>query len=263
MSEVPPNDGEANGGGGGAPPPYPGTQGPPPAYPGPGGGGYPQGGGAPPGYPPGYPPPGGGYPPPGGGYPPPPTQPGYPPPGYPAGGWAPGAGGYGAPGYPQQSPYAGFWLRVGGWLIDWLILAIVNAIISRALDAVAFLRVTFHTHTVSTGVTTRHVDHLSVLASILNLVILLGYGMLFCGSSRGQTPGMMVIRARAVDAQTGAPIGYARALGRAAFEILLFVLLFVPWVVDMLFPAWDARRQTLHDKVSRTVVVRVNPYVQA
>jgi uncharacterized RDD family membrane protein YckC len=31
----------------------------------------------------------------------------------------------------------------------------------------------------------------------------------------------------------------------------------VPWIVDMLFPIWDPMNQTLHDKVSGTVVVRV------
>ncbi len=43
-----------------------------------------------------------------------------------------------------------------------------------------------------------------------------------------------------------------------ASTIPLFILLFVPWVIDMLFPAWDAKRQTLHDKVSRTVVLKTS-----
>ncbi len=29
-----------------------------------------------------------------------------------------------------------------------------------------------------------------------------------------------------------------------------------PWVIDMVFPLWDPRRQTLHDKVTRTVVIK-------
>ena len=61
-----------------------------------------------------------------------------------------------------------------------------------------------------------------------------------CGSSRGQTVGMMAVSARAVDARTGGPIGFGRALGRAPFEYLLVIVFFIPWVVDMLFPAWDA-----------------------
>ena len=39
----------------------------------------------------------------------------------------------------------------------------------------------------------------------------------------------------------------------------LFILLGVIWLLDMLFPLWDAKRQTLHDKVAGSVVVRLRP----
>jgi uncharacterized RDD family membrane protein YckC len=29
------------------------------------------------------------------------------------------------------------------------------------------------------------------------------------------------------------------------------------WLLDMLFPLWDKQRQTLHDKIAKTVVLRV------
>lgn len=219
MSDVPPTDGE--GARGAAPPPYPGG-----AAPYPGGAGQPV---TPPPYPGGS-----GYPPPGG-------YPGGPVAAAPT--WA----------------YATFGARLGGWLIDWLILGLVNTVITRVLVSVAFLRVDYTTHTVSRGVTTSHLHHISVLAQVVYVVLILLYGAFLCGSARGQTLGMMVVRARAVDGDTGAPIGFGRALGRAAFELLLFFLLIVPWMVDMLFPAWDGRRQTLHDKVSRSVVLKVPP----
>lgn len=160
---------------------------------------------------------------------------------------------------PPASEYATFGARLGGWLIDWLIIALVNALITRILVSVAFLRVDYTTHSVSHGVTTSHLHHISVLAQVVDVVLILLYGAFLCGSARGQTLGMMVVRARAVDGESGTPIGFGRALGRAAFELLLFLLLIIPWMVDMLFPAWDARRQTLHDKVSRTVVLKVPP----
>ncbi len=220
---------------GAAPPPYP-------------GGAYPPGA-APPPYPGGAYPPGAAPPPyPGGAYPPGAAPPPYPPPG----GLGAAAGAVAPP-----SEYASYGARLGGWLIDWLILAIVNAVINRVLVKVAFLRVSFTTHTTTSGVTVYHHQHISVLAELINVAIILLYGTFLCGSPRGQTLGMMVVRAKAVDGDTGAPIGFARALGRAAFELLLFVLLFIPWVVDMLWPAWDVRRQTLHDKVTRTVVLKV------
>jgi uncharacterized RDD family membrane protein YckC len=91
---------------------------------------------------------------------------------------------------------------------------------------------------------------------LLSILIVLIYGTAFIGSRRGQTIGMMAVRARAVDATSGQSIGHARALGRAMVEYVFIWLLFVPWVVDMLFPLWDARRQTIHDKITNTVVVK-------
>jgi uncharacterized RDD family membrane protein YckC len=232
----------------GAPPPY--TPGQPPLYP--GAAPPPYGGGQQP-YP-GAPYPGASYPP---GAAPPYSGPTYPPGAAPPPFLPSGGQGAGPSGFVPPSEYASFGARVGGWLIDWLILAIVNAIINRILVHVAFLRVNFTTHSVTSGVTVYHHQHVSVLAELLNVAIILLYGAILCGSARGQTLGMMIVRAKAVDGDTGQPIGFARGLGRAAFELLLFILFIIPWVVDMLFPAWDSRRQTLHDKVTRTVVLKV------
>ncbi len=92
--------------------------------------------------------------------------------------------------------------------------------------------------------------------AILSVLIVLIYTTALIGSRRGQSLGMMVARVKAVDGSAGSPIGYGRALGRGVLEYLMFVVLIVPWVLDMLFPLWDARRQTLHDKATNTVVVK-------
>jgi uncharacterized RDD family membrane protein YckC len=68
---------------------------------------------------------------------------------------------------------------------------------------------------------------------------------------------MMALRLKAVDANSGTSISYARALGRALVEYVFLIALLVPWVIDMLFPVWDSRRQTLHDKATNTVVIRL------
>jgi uncharacterized RDD family membrane protein YckC len=65
----------------------------------------------------------------------------------------------------------------------------------------------------------------------------------------------MAVGVRAVDVATGQPIGYGRAFARALLEYVLAVALFLPWVLDMLFPLWDPKKQTLHDKAVRSVVV--------
>ena len=154
--------------------------------------------------------------------------------------------------------YASFGARLGGWLIDFVILFVVLIILSAIFSAARIARTTFRFHSTANHVTTTHIAHGSVLTLPVWVVLVILYGAIFCGSARGQTIGMMAVGARAVDRDTGTPIGFGRALGRAAFEYLLFIVIVIPWIIDMLFPAWDGKRQTLHDKVSRTVVVKTS-----
>jgi uncharacterized RDD family membrane protein YckC len=86
-----------------------------------------------------------------------------------------------------------------------------------------------------------------------------------CGGPRGQTVGMMAAGVRAVGDEDRDVLGYGSAFGRALVEgvlrliNLLYFLLGLAWVLDMLFPLWDKRRQTLHDKVAGSVVIRTRP----
>lgn len=72
---------------------------------------------------------------------------------------------------------------------------------------------------------------------------------------RGQTPGKWVMGIRVCDATTGGPITVSVSLVRAATLVLLSLACCIPAVLSMLWPLWDARRQTLHDKAAGTLVV--------
>jgi uncharacterized RDD family membrane protein YckC len=191
---------------------------------------------------------------PGGGSDSPPPMPPPPPPSYPtppAGGYPPPQAGYGAaPGVPGTSPYASWGLRLGGYLIDGVILAVVQAILNRLFR---------HTNTLTVHMTmTRNgtVTHnsISFVALIIGSVIGILYGTILIGSM-GKTVGMMAVGVRCVRDETHEAVSYGTAFVRAVIERVFFVL-FPVWVVDMLFPIWDAKRQTLHDKVVHTVVLR-------
>lgn len=52
-------------------------------------------------------------------------------------------------------------------------------------------------------------------------------------------------------------LGYSRAFARAYLTLVLWARCAVPGILDGLWPLWDSRRQALHDKVVRTIVVRV------
>ena len=71
----------------------------------------------------------------------------------------------------------------------------------------------------------------------------------------GKTVGMMAVGVRCVRDVSFAEVGYGKALGRSVIEEV-FLIIFPVWVVDMLWPLWDKKHQTLHDKVVSTVVLR-------
>ena len=190
---------------------------------------------------------------------PPESHPGYrpPPPNFAASGSYPGGESF----YPNLSsqsagpPLAGYGARLGGWLIDWLILLVICGVISALTHS-------FHYSHVATNFNGFSSDNrsfrLGMPGALLSPLIVVVYGTLMCGSSRAQTLGMMVARTKAVKVSSGAPIGHAAALGRALFEWFLAAIFLLPWVLDVLFPLWDPKKQTLHDKVSGTIVIRAD-----
>lgn len=72
---------------------------------------------------------------------------------------------------------------------------------------------------------------------------------------KGATLGKMAVGIKVVIAETGAQCDYARAFLR---WFVGTIINFVPFgsLVDNLWPLWDERNQTLHDKAAGTLVVR-------
>jgi uncharacterized RDD family membrane protein YckC len=191
---------------------------------------------------------------------PPELHPAYqPPPAYPdeLGRYPAGQPSYPNPGSPNPTgPYlASYGLRLGGWLIDWLILLVIGAVISALTHSFHYAHISTNVNGLSSS---NRSFRWSMPGVLLSALIVILYGTLMCGSRRAQTVGMMVTGTRAVKLSTGEPIGYAAALGRAVFEWFLAVIFLLPWVLDMLFPLWDPKNQTLHDKVSGTIVIRAD-----
>jgi uncharacterized RDD family membrane protein YckC len=72
---------------------------------------------------------------------------------------------------------------------------------------------------------------------------------------RGRSIGKMAVGLEVVTARDGSPIHYGHAFGRALTAFGIGVIPFA-FLVDDLWPLRDERRQTLHDKVAGTIVVR-------
>jgi uncharacterized RDD family membrane protein YckC len=142
----------------------------------------------------------------------------------------------GTPGYQGVPTYAySDWItRVGAYLIDsvpviaiWIVLGILAAIINSAAVAILLYLVA------AAG---------TVAFQVYNRWILGG---------QGQSLGKKALGMMLLSEETGQPIGTLNAFLR---DICHFVDAIICYV-GFLFPLWDAKRQTIADKIMRTVVV--------
>lgn len=131
-----------------------------------------------------------------------------------------------------SGPRADFWYRLGGFLIDAVILFLVGQLVG-----IVFSR--------------------NIVAVILvGLALGIAYSVYFIGSGSGQTPGMRVLNIRAIDASTSGRVDY----GKAFVRYLVAIVAQIPLYLGYLWMLWDPERQTWHDKVAGTFVVPVSEY---
>jgi uncharacterized RDD family membrane protein YckC len=95
----------------------------------------------------------------------------------------------------------------------------------------------------------------SDLANWAGLLLSLVYFTLGHGGATGQTWGKRLAGIRVVQ-ESGAPLGYVRALIRWAVAVGLTILLIIPNLIDVLWPLWDSKNQALRDKAVGSIVVR-------
>jgi uncharacterized RDD family membrane protein YckC len=133
---------------------------------------------------------------------------------------------YSAPA-PGPVPYSDWPHRAGGIIIDWLPVFVI--------DVIGFA-----------------VGHFFVysLFSLVGLAVW-GYNRWYLGGTTGQSWGRKVLGTRLVSEETGQPIGAGMSFVRDICHFLDSVICYIGW----LFPLWDSKRQTLADKLIKTVVV--------
>ena len=81
------------------------------------------------------------------------------------------------------------------------------------------------------------------------------YHTVLHGTGRGQTAGKMMLGIRVRDEWTNGPIGYGRAFARWIMPGLFWTF-WIPGILDALWPLWDTKKQSFHDKIARSLVVR-------
>jgi uncharacterized RDD family membrane protein YckC len=142
---------------------------------------------------------------------------------------------YGAP----AVNYAPWLSRVGNYLIDGLVtapFALLAVLFGRGTDA-------------ETGLPTFNALY---WVFVLLGIALSGYNRWYLGGKTGQSWGRKALGIRLVGEQTGQPIGVGMAFARDLAHIVDSIIC----NIGFLFPLWDAKKQTLADKIVKTVVVR-------
>jgi len=188
--------------------------------------------------------------------PPPPPGGSYPPPPPPSGGYAPPPPGPAIRTLPKQD-YTPWLSRVLAFVIDILPYVIVHSI------GTGILMTTQQTSCV-TDITPYAVNQVcatqnsavgvlaQALASAVGLFYLIwnyGYRQGTTGSSLGKS----VMNFKVLSEVTGQPIGFGKSILRVFAHLVDAIICFV----GFLFPLWDAKRQTLADKIMSTVCLPI------
>jgi uncharacterized RDD family membrane protein YckC len=152
---------------------------------------------------------------------------------------------------PNGARYAPWLQRLTAFLID--VSAVLTAIITVAVPifVLAGVRDTNTSQSAKTW--------LAILLVSATIVVGLVYAIVLEGRS-GQTFGKLAL-GLVVLAEDGSPCGYGRAASRELLGRLLIGgfawLLVLPGLLSYLSALWDPERQTWHDRIGQTIVVRV------
>jgi uncharacterized RDD family membrane protein YckC len=141
----------------------------------------------------------------------------------------------------QREPkYAGFWLRLGASVIDVIVLLAIIAPIEIAFFGREYPALAMQGKTLAVDVWTQ------LVLPLLAMIVLWRY--------RSATPGLMLMSARIVDADTLAPASIGKLTLRAVVLLVMW-LLFIP-LIGVLWIAFDKRKRGWHDMLAKTVVIR-------
>jgi uncharacterized RDD family membrane protein YckC len=154
---------------------------------------------------------------------------------------------------PAGRPLAGWGRRLAAYLLD----ALFSSLVGLAAGAVAggLVGLVVYLLAGEDAVEASVVAGI-VLGYLVLLVVVATYYTYLHGNERGQTWAKRLLGIRVRDEATGGRIGYGRAFARWLMPLLFWNFFAIPGILDGLWPLWDEKRQTWHDKIVRSIVVR-------
>ena len=128
---------------------------------------------------------------------------------------------------------AGFWRRLGAGFIDGFIMLVVNVVLATIASLMGG-------------------DSAGIITNLISAAASIAYYVYFTGS-RGQTPGKMALKIKVVRVDT-LPMTYKAAFVREVVGKFLSGLIFA---LGYFWMIWDKNKQTWHDHLAKTQVVKV------
>jgi len=91
------------------------------------------------------------------------------------------------------------------------------------------------------------------LGSVLSFVLGVGWWiyLAYLSGNYGITPGRAIAKTKLIGEQSGTVIGFGQAVLRQFAHLIDSIICYIGW----LFPLWDSKKQTLADKIAKTVVI--------
>lgn len=143
---------------------------------------------------------------------------------------------------------AGFGRRVGAWLIDYVISAIIASVPGIVLAVIVYVVVLpdFYTPAQEDDAVNTAMAYFSIVYAGVTLLYF------WLGNAWGGTFGKRILRLRVLRAASGENLGIWPGLGR----YVVWLIGSIPLALGWWWASWDERGQAWHDKAVDSVVVR-------
>jgi len=141
----------------------------------------------------------------------------------------------------QNLEYAGFWVRTGATVIDTLLIMLITFPLLFAIYGWSYLD-------------PQRSEFLAGPADFLISWVFPAVAVIVFWRYRQATPGKMILSLAILGAKTGSKPSAGQCTGRY-FGYFVSML---PLFIGLIWVAFDKKKQSWHDKLAGTVVVRIN-----
>ncbi|MEZ0166782.1 RDD family protein [Kineococcus sp. LSe6-4] len=164
---------------------------------------------------------------------------------------------------PDGQALGGLGFRLLARLVDWILVTVISALAGWSSVRMLTTQAQSATDALMAGDTQAYVDQLAAASSgsavrSLTFVVLAVSAVYTILTLRfyGATPGKALFRLRVRDWNRPGHPGWLQCISRWVGCEMIGQIIPLYLLLDFLWPCWDQRKQALHDKLARTVVVK-------